>query len=156
MLTRRHLYANIPYMRKIITAFCILCSAALFAQEQQIDVKYVALYEWAQELNNKARVWNAQCEKGDAEGCGATHMVLNEQYTFFIITASRYTSEGDDCRSKMRTRVINNEIRLFAWNLKYAGVDGLSDETIKQGQTEAAAIAADSKKILEEGAQCSN
>jgi hypothetical protein len=141
-------------MKTLIAALMMLCSSVIFAQEQQIDAKYVALYEWAQELNNKARVWNAQCEKGDVEGCGAMHMVLNEQYTFFIITASRYTSEGDDCRAKMRQRVINNEIRLFAWNLKYAGVDGLSDEAIKQGQTEAAAIAADSKAILKEGEDC--
>jgi hypothetical protein len=139
-----------------MTGFLILCacSAGLFAQEQQIDAKYVALYEWAQELNNKARVWNSNCEKEGAQGCEMTHQVLNEQYVFFIIAASRYTSEGTDCRAKMRTRVINCEIRLFAWNLKYAGVDGLSDEVIKQGQIEAKAIEAESKDILKAGEDC--
>jgi hypothetical protein len=113
-------------MQKLIAGILIFCSiaTALLAQEE-IDAKFVALMDWALELNQKVAIWNERCSQDkNVEGCQATRDMLNEQFIYFIVCANRYTaSEGDDCRAILRPKIIKNQVRMFIWNHDCAGRD---------------------------------
>jgi hypothetical protein len=113
-------------MRKLISGLLILCASALFAQmgpSESIDAKFVALSQWSEELTASATTFNKLCDKDpDMEGRPEIRAVLTEQFKYFIMCALRYSSIGDDCRAKLRERVVAHSVRQFTWNINCVGV----------------------------------
>ncbi len=82
------------------------------------DARFLALMEWASELNAKANAWNDHCGTNvEGEGCEEMHEILGQQFAFFIAAAGSYRSEGDDCKAKVRQQFVAHEIRTFSYNL---------------------------------------
>jgi hypothetical protein len=143
-------------MKKLIAGLLIFCSAALALADS--ETRFVALVEWAQELNNKATMWNEQChENHDAPGCDVSKMVLEEQFTFFIEIANRFSvPETKDCRAALQPRVIAHTVRLFKWNLSCAGQTLTDQKEIIQCKAEKTAITAELIQLKKDTDVCMN
>lgn len=140
-------------MRKLISGFLILCASAMFAQET-LDTKWVALFAWSQDLNQKALDWNEGCKADpSSDGCRFIRSVLNEQFNFFIACANRYSITGTDCRAVLRGHIIKHEIQVFTWNMECAG-QKLTEKAAEACKGIAVAINDDQDQINKGTKQC--
>lgn len=123
-------------MKKLISGLLIFCASAIFAS----DIQFLALMEWAGELNVKAEAWNRD-RTGDSQ-------VLNQQFAYFVECANRYVETGTDCRATLRLLAVRHEIRLFRWNLNCAGV-------VSQGcKEESDAVDNEMERLREAAKEC--
>ena len=133
-------------VKKLLVALTLLftsllpISAAHAAPNE--DLVFNRLDQWATDLQKQTMNWNSNCAgrargNHESEGCQRTLEELKAQWKHFVELAGEYHSNGTDCRAILRQRWIQFQSRVFAFDLKYAGIRDTarqSEEFVLNGQ----------------------
>jgi hypothetical protein len=137
-------------MKKLILSLLALATIATFAQD--LDMRFIALMEWAEELSSKGKFWNDTCvEDKTKQGCAEFRAILNEQYTMFAESALRYSQNDDTCQGVLRVKIIRHQVAIALHNKECGGGD-----ITPQCNTDRDKIKADAESIKKEMDACSN
>lgn len=90
----------------------------------QVDIEYLKLVKWGQDLETVAQLWDATCQKPAPDTvaeCADTKNRWDQEAERYLAEAKKYHTEGSDCNADIRQKIINLTIDSYTWDIKCVG-----------------------------------